>query len=247
MTAAIQLMEWLESLPQGADVGVDEGGLCLRAVVDSEVTDAYFELGGIPEEIESSWESRPGHPESDWMLEVANDTTRLGYVAWCDNRDEQDARDGKVRCTVCGGQCDASGSCDSAFCSELAASETCTTCSRPYAPFGDGWDGECPDCADKRFIIIDEPTAQRSEEQQRQIVEYGKTLAHGGGETLPGRFEAGEPKVPVYYFHIRVGIGCNEGAAKAKDILENSSVVFDYDEDDGLAQVVDYEVTGGDV
>jgi len=43
------------SLPAGAEVGIDEGGLCIRAVVDGEITDAYYDLGGIPEEIEDGW------------------------------------------------------------------------------------------------------------------------------------------------------------------------------------------------
>ncbi len=53
MLSAIQVIEWLENLPRGAEVGVDEGGLCLRAVHRSELTGGYLELGGIPEEIEN--------------------------------------------------------------------------------------------------------------------------------------------------------------------------------------------------
>lgn len=52
MNAAVAIIEWLEALPYGADVGIDEGGLCMRAVVDGKLSGAYYELGGIPEEIE---------------------------------------------------------------------------------------------------------------------------------------------------------------------------------------------------
>jgi len=48
MEAAAEIAEWLDSLPYGAMVGVDDGGLCLRAVVDGEVTGAYYDIGGIP-------------------------------------------------------------------------------------------------------------------------------------------------------------------------------------------------------
>lgn len=28
---------------------------------------------------------------------------------------------------------------------------TCRTCGDPYSEFGDGWDGECPTCADRTY------------------------------------------------------------------------------------------------
>lgn len=27
----------------------------------------------------------------------------------------------------------------------------CRTCGQTYSEFGDGWDGECPECADKTY------------------------------------------------------------------------------------------------
>lgn len=42
-----ELLAWLRSLPPDAEVGVDEGGLCLR-VVDNE--DQYCEIGGLPDD-----------------------------------------------------------------------------------------------------------------------------------------------------------------------------------------------------
>ncbi len=38
-------------MPEGALIGIDEGGLCLVAPATPEV---YIEVGGIPEEIEAS-------------------------------------------------------------------------------------------------------------------------------------------------------------------------------------------------
>ncbi len=34
------------------------------------------------------WHEIAGHPISDWKLEVANDDTRLGYLAWVEARKE---------------------------------------------------------------------------------------------------------------------------------------------------------------
>jgi hypothetical protein len=44
-----ELKEWLNNLPPDAEVGVDEGGLCLRVVGDDET---YYEVGGLPEDEE---------------------------------------------------------------------------------------------------------------------------------------------------------------------------------------------------
>ena len=37
------------------------------------------------------WDEQEGHPVTDWQLEVANDDTRLGYLAWVEARREADA------------------------------------------------------------------------------------------------------------------------------------------------------------
>ncbi len=34
----------------------------------------------------SHWDEQPGAPVDDWRDEVANDDTRLGYLAWCEAR-----------------------------------------------------------------------------------------------------------------------------------------------------------------
>ena len=45
-----EIKEWLKVLDDCDEVGVDEGGLCLRVVgLDDTV---YLEIGGIPEEEE---------------------------------------------------------------------------------------------------------------------------------------------------------------------------------------------------
>jgi len=49
------LLEWVNELPDDAEVGVDEGGLGLVAYTedaDSYTVVANFDLGGIPEEID---------------------------------------------------------------------------------------------------------------------------------------------------------------------------------------------------
>lgn len=49
-----ELIHWLETLPDTAEVGIDEGGLCLRVVVNDVMSDYWNEVGGIPEEVENA-------------------------------------------------------------------------------------------------------------------------------------------------------------------------------------------------
>ena len=49
MISVSELKNWLETLAEDDFVGVDDGGLCL-VVLD---TDAYYEIGGMPEEEEN--------------------------------------------------------------------------------------------------------------------------------------------------------------------------------------------------
>ena len=46
MTSASELRAWLNTLPSGAHVAVDDGGLALVHVEDQET---YIEVGGVPE------------------------------------------------------------------------------------------------------------------------------------------------------------------------------------------------------
>lgn len=43
--------------------------------------------------------------------------------------------------------------------------EVCRTCGRFYAPYGDGFDGECATCADARFAKEEHPDEDEGEEQ----------------------------------------------------------------------------------
>ena len=67
----------------------------------------------------SHWDEVPGHPVEDWRYEVANNDTRLGYLDWVQHRAEADP------------------------------DAYCRTCFEPEDGCGDGYDGECPSCADK--------------------------------------------------------------------------------------------------
>jgi hypothetical protein len=44
-----EVKDWLNTLDDYDGVGVDEGGLCLRSVLEPEV---YCEIGGMPEDEE---------------------------------------------------------------------------------------------------------------------------------------------------------------------------------------------------
>jgi len=50
LTEVKELQRWLSTLESGSSVGVDEGGLTLAEIDDNgKRTEAYLELGGIPE------------------------------------------------------------------------------------------------------------------------------------------------------------------------------------------------------
>jgi hypothetical protein len=54
MMDVFEVKRWLETLAPGSSIGIDEGGLTLREVTaQNEMTEAYCEVGGIPEEIEN--------------------------------------------------------------------------------------------------------------------------------------------------------------------------------------------------
>jgi len=50
----IDIQDWLNTLDEDDEVGIDEGGLMLVAASDRE---AYCEVGGLPEESESQSDS----------------------------------------------------------------------------------------------------------------------------------------------------------------------------------------------
>lgn len=50
MISVKQLREWLDTLKDDSSIGIDDGGLTLYEVQDEEPTEAYIEVGGLPEE-----------------------------------------------------------------------------------------------------------------------------------------------------------------------------------------------------
>jgi hypothetical protein len=53
MIGKAELLRWVKTLDDESCIGIDEGGLCLWEVgPDDKVTEAYIEIGGIPEEVE---------------------------------------------------------------------------------------------------------------------------------------------------------------------------------------------------
>ena len=53
MMTVAEVIDWLQTLPPDSSVGVDDGGLCLREVsAKNSMTNAYCEIGGIPEDVE---------------------------------------------------------------------------------------------------------------------------------------------------------------------------------------------------
>lgn len=52
MMSVKEIMEWLESMTDDVQVGIDDGGLCLRTVEENPVDAAWLEIGGIPGEEE---------------------------------------------------------------------------------------------------------------------------------------------------------------------------------------------------
>lgn len=62
-----ELQRWVNTLPDNAQVGIDEGGLTLQVVDDK---DTYYEVGGLPEKVTPdrnyplNWEPKAYGPES---------------------------------------------------------------------------------------------------------------------------------------------------------------------------------------
>lgn len=125
----------------------------------------------------SHWDDHPDYPVADWKYEVANDDTRQSYAEWCDTQESR-AEEEQL----------------------LEDGENCRTCGEPHAQGGDGWDGECGDCADR--------TASQDE-------------GAGGSETLTGRHHP--PEDPNYaQFEVVVGnIGTVYRGPLLKQALED--------------------------
>ncbi len=97
MVTKTELIEWLNSLSDDSEIGVDEGGLTLLVYGTCQ----NYEMGGIPtvEDIKDeaaavrrgdSAEEFYRYPRSDWEREVGDKSTQLGYWEWVDHRIESD-------------------------------------------------------------------------------------------------------------------------------------------------------------
>jgi hypothetical protein len=76
-----------------------------------------------PHVIHGVLDETEGHPVADWLRERQAGETKLDYPEWVEQR-YQDRPD-----------------------------DYCRTCFESYADGGDGWDGECPCCADRRAAL----------------------------------------------------------------------------------------------
>lgn len=79
-----------------------------------------------PRILPSAPDEIPGHPVVDWLHETQAGETKLEYLEWVEQRYQDNPDD------------------------------YCRTCFEPYADNGDGWDGECPICADRTEARKDE-------------------------------------------------------------------------------------------
>ena len=119
---------------------------------------------------------RPGHPMEDWIHEVRNGDTLRGYDDWCDVRDEMAADDADMGLT------------------DAVTDEGCRSCGRSYPEGGDGYDGECPDCADKTEAASTWPSPP-SDQEIDLTIEPGRPChvirTSGGGAALGGSLMEG--------------------------------------------------------
>jgi predicted RNA-binding Zn-ribbon protein involved in translation (DUF1610 family) len=75
------------------------------------------------------------------QIGLCDDCQQTGKVWYCDSCDKDQPvtvdADGVYRC---------------AECDEELPVEECRTCGKLYEVYGDGYDGECPGCADRRVV-----------------------------------------------------------------------------------------------
>jgi hypothetical protein len=67
MIDKLELVDWLNTLPEDSSIGVDSGGLALLCDKDSE---AYLEIGGMPEELADA-------PTNEDVLEPSEEVENL--------------------------------------------------------------------------------------------------------------------------------------------------------------------------
>lgn len=47
-----ELLDWIDTLPDDAEIGIDEGGLALQTLATADGNASYLEIGGLPEQTE---------------------------------------------------------------------------------------------------------------------------------------------------------------------------------------------------
>lgn len=96
------------------------------SIEDADIESLDIEHVVRPPVIYSIPDEIPGHPVADWLHETQAGETKLDYPEWVEQRYQDNPDD------------------------------YCRTCFEPYAGNGDGWDGECPICADRTAARKDE-------------------------------------------------------------------------------------------
>lgn len=65
-------------------------------------------------------------------------------------------------CALCDHPCSVGPLCNACMADDDDDDEVCRTCGERYPGFGDGWDGECPSCADRTHIKEEEDELQQT-------------------------------------------------------------------------------------
>jgi len=105
------------------------------------------------------------------------------------------SRDDAPICADCGGLLVAEQVCTLSGCGRTE-DEICRTCGARYPAFGDGEDGECPDCADRRYtdaeveeaaVVVDPLTCSTCGHpiEDHRPGEYGRDVCVGAGYRQP--------------------------------------------------------------
>ena len=78
-----EIMRWLDTIEGDPLIGIDEGGLTLSTANASY----WLEVGGVPDIVEYTIE--------DWIEDVRQGNTLLGFHDWVDHQLESDGYDPK--------------------------------------------------------------------------------------------------------------------------------------------------------
>jgi len=106
------------------------------------------------------------------------------------------------------------GICDHPACQEDDADDQCRTCGVWYQSAGDGWDGECPDCADKADTsyldeLVDRCAPRWSWEIIDEIIESaGSNLDSDGDLIVPGDYDGGNAVADLVAAGRAMGLAC---------------------------------------